>query len=49
LLMSQGSFFIFFTRPISGACMLLAAAMLISSIIPGLRKLRRDIPKEETV
>ena len=47
LLMSEGSFSIFITRPISGTCLLLAAVMFISSIIPSLSKLRKDIPKED--
>ncbi len=48
LLMSKGSFSIFFTRPIAGAGMLLTLIMLLSSIVPALGKFRRSIPKEES-
>jgi putative tricarboxylic transport membrane protein len=48
LLMSKGSFSIFFIRPISGAGMLLTLIMLLSSIIPAFGKFRRGIPKEES-
>jgi putative tricarboxylic transport membrane protein len=46
LLISDGSFLIFFTRPISGTGMLLTLAMLTSLIIPTISKFRKVIPKE---
>ena len=47
LLISDGSFLIFITRPIALTGLLLTLAMLISLLIPGLGKLRRSIAKEE--
>jgi TctA family transporter len=38
--MSDGSFWIFFARPISGIAMVIAIASLVSAAIPGLRKSR---------
>jgi putative tricarboxylic transport membrane protein len=40
LLLSHGSFTIFFTRPISACAMTLALALIISNFIPFLRKRR---------
>jgi len=47
LLASDGSFLVFVTRPISATCLSLTLAMMVSSIIPSLGKLRHAIPKEE--
>jgi putative tricarboxylic transport membrane protein len=47
LLLSDGSFLIFFTRPISAGGMIVTFLMLISCIIPTLRKKREEIPMEE--
>jgi putative tricarboxylic transport membrane protein len=41
LLMSQGSFTIFFTSPISAIALVIAVLLLISSLVPGLRKGRQ--------
>jgi len=48
LLISKGSFLIFFSRPIAAAGMILTILMLISSVIPAFRKKREVIPIEET-
>ncbi len=48
LLLSDGSFLIFFTRPIAAGGMIATFLMLISCIIPSLRKKRKAIPLEET-
>jgi hypothetical protein len=45
LLISQGSPFIFFKRPISAVIILTAIFMLASPFIPGLRKRREKIEK----
>jgi putative tricarboxylic transport membrane protein len=45
LLMSQGSPFIFFQGPISAVILLFAIFMLVSPLIPGLRKKREKIEK----
>jgi putative tricarboxylic transport membrane protein len=47
LLLSDGSFMIFFTRPIAAGGMIIAILMLISGIIPQLRKKVKAIPLEE--
>jgi putative tricarboxylic transport membrane protein len=47
LLLSNGSFLIFFSRPIAAGGMIIAIAMLISSIIPAIRKRREVIAMEE--
>jgi putative tricarboxylic transport membrane protein len=50
LLMSCGSFTIFFTRPISGVTMAIAFLLLLSNLIPFMKKRREkveDILKEE--
>lgn len=49
LLMSKGSFFIFFTRPIASGAMILTLFILISSLFPVLTKRRKLIPKEEEI
>ena len=47
LIISQGDFSIFFTRPLAAASLILALFLLISPFIPGLGKKRKVIPKEE--
>ena len=47
LLLSDGSFTIFFTRPIAGVGMALTLIMILSCIIPIFRKKRKVIPIEE--
>ena len=47
LLLSDGSFSIFFTRPIAAAGMIVTILMLLSSIIPAVRRRREAIPMEE--
>ncbi len=47
LLLSGGSFAIFFTRPIAGAGMALTLIMVLSCIVPIFRKKRKVIPLEE--
>jgi len=47
LIMSQGDFSIFFTRPLAAASLIVALVLLISPLIPWLRKKREEIPKEE--
>jgi putative tricarboxylic transport membrane protein len=43
LLMSSGSFTIFFTQPISLACLVLAAVLLVLAFLPMIRKKREEI------
>jgi putative tricarboxylic transport membrane protein len=43
LIMSQGSSSIFFLRPISAAFLILAFIILISPLIPGMRKKRKNV------
>jgi len=47
LIMSQGDFSIFFTRPLAAASLIVALFLLASPFIPYLRKKREEIPKEE--
>ena len=47
LIMSQGDFSIFFSRPLAAASLILALFLLISPLIPWIGKKRREIPKEE--
>jgi putative tricarboxylic transport membrane protein len=49
LLMSKGSFSIFFTRPIAGGAIILSLFMLISSIFPAIRKRKRLMVLEERI
>ena len=49
LIMSQGDFTIFFTRPLAAISLIIAFILLISPMIPWLRKKREEIPKEETI
>lgn len=48
LIMSQGDFSLFFTRPLAAVFLITALILLISPLIPWLRKKRGVIPKEET-
>jgi len=43
---SRGSFTVFFTRPISLVCLSISAAILLWSIVAGLRRRPLPIPKE---
>jgi len=43
LLLSQGSFAIFFTRPISAACLGIAAVLLLANVIPFMEERRKKI------
>jgi putative tricarboxylic transport membrane protein len=47
LMFSRGSFTVFFTRPISLVCLSISAAVLMWSIVSGLRRRPLPIPKEE--
>jgi putative tricarboxylic transport membrane protein len=47
LIMSQGDFSIFLTRPLAAASLIIALVLLISSFIPWFSKKRGEIPKEE--
>ena len=47
LIMSQGDFSVFFTRPLAAASLIVAIFLLISPFIPWFGKKRREIPKEE--
>ena len=46
LMFSRGSFAVFFTRPISLVCLSISAAILLWSIVSGLRRRPLPIPKE---
>jgi len=46
LLLSDGSFLVFFIRPISAAAMALAAFLMVSALIPALKEKRGKIEKE---
>jgi putative tricarboxylic transport membrane protein len=48
LILSQGSFDIFWQRPISLACLLLALAALLAAILPGLATRREVIAQDST-
>ena len=47
LILSGGSFMIFFARPISSGCLILAAVLMMTSILPFIRKRREKILAEE--
>ena len=47
LIMGYGSFLIFFERPISAIFIFLAILLLLSPLLPGIRKKRKLIPLEE--
>jgi len=46
LILSSGSFGIFMNRPISAGCLIAAAALLLSSLLPMLRKKRETLVAE---
>ncbi len=46
LILSGGSFGIFMVRPISAGCLIVAAALLVSSLLPMIRKKREKIVAE---
>ncbi|HWU40836.1 MAG TPA: tripartite tricarboxylate transporter permease, partial [Candidatus Acidoferrum sp.] len=48
LLLSQGSFMIFLTRPISAVCLGVAALLLLTSLLPFIRGRWRQLEKIET-
>jgi putative tricarboxylic transport membrane protein len=48
LIISQGDFSTFVTRPISATCLILAALLLLSTLVPLLRSKRRQIALDET-
>ncbi len=48
LIISDGSFMVFLTRPISAGCLIFAAALLFTSFIPTLQKKRAMVVEEET-
>jgi putative tricarboxylic transport membrane protein len=47
LILSQGNFSIFITRPLAACALILALAILLTPLIPALRKKREVIAKEE--
>ena len=47
LILSQGDFSTFVTRPISAACLAVAALLLLSPLLPRLRAQREVLAKEE--
>ena len=47
-ILSQGTFDIFFIRPISLACLLIAAFLLIAPLLPSLRKRREKMALDAT-
>jgi putative tricarboxylic transport membrane protein len=47
LILSQGTFGLFFTRPISAVCLVVALLLLVSPVIPRLRAKREAIALEE--
>jgi putative tricarboxylic transport membrane protein len=47
LILSQGDFTTFLTRPISATCLLLALFLLLSPLLPGLAQKRRQVAVEE--
>jgi putative tricarboxylic transport membrane protein len=47
LIMSQGDFSIFFTRPLAAVSLIIALFLLVSPFIPYLKKRREEIPKED--
>ena len=47
LILSHGDFTIFVERPISAACLLFAAALLVFPLLPGLRKKRDAVALDE--
>jgi putative tricarboxylic transport membrane protein len=48
LILSQGDLSTFVTRPISAACLLFAAALLLAPLLPALRRKREAVALDET-
>ena len=48
LILSEGTFDIFVVRPISLACLAMAAALLIAPLLPALRKKREKVALDAT-
>jgi putative tricarboxylic transport membrane protein len=48
LILSQGELTTFVTRPISAACILIAAALLVAPLLPALRRKREAVALDET-
>jgi len=46
LLISRGDPSVFFTRPISGVLLLMAAMLVVAFVLPGLKKTREEAFKE---
>jgi putative tricarboxylic transport membrane protein len=49
LLMSKGTFSIFFTRPIACGALILTFFILVSSIFPAIKNRRKVIPVDEAL
>lgn len=47
LTLSDGSFFIFLSRPISAICIIISIILLLTSLVPHIRKKRELLTKEE--
>jgi putative tricarboxylic transport membrane protein len=47
LIKSKGSFSIFFTRPISSICILIALALMVTPLLPWFRRRRPGISLEK--
>jgi putative tricarboxylic transport membrane protein len=47
LIISQGDFSIFFTRPLAAVSLIISLSLLIFPVIPWLRRKREEIPKDE--
>ena len=47
LILSDGQFLIFVTRPISAACLIITLVLLVSAVLPSLQKKRKVIAVEE--
>ena len=48
LILSEGNFDIFVTRPISLACLAVAALLLVAPLLPALRKKREKVALDVT-
>ena len=49
LILSQGELTTFLTRPISAACLLFAAVLLLAPLLPALRRKREAVALDEGV
>jgi putative tricarboxylic transport membrane protein len=47
LILSDGHFGVFVTRPLSAACLIITFVLLVSAALPSLQKKRRVIAVEE--